>query len=92
VHQQFCRSWQNLPFLRLDQDEIHQHAAVSTREIQDTNPWTYLDTRIAAGADTHRVDICVVRNPSDDPDVRISGSAWIDDVNLVPEPAGQRKP
>jgi hypothetical protein len=66
--------------------------AVSTREIHDTNPWTYLDTRITAGVDTRRVDICVVRNPSDDPDVRISGSAWIDDVNLAPEPAGQRKP
>jgi len=66
--------------------------AVGTRELQGSNPWTNLEARITAGADTHHVDICVVRNPSDDPDVRISGSAWIDDVNLVPEPAGPRKP
>ena len=69
-----------------------QPPGVSTREIHDSNPWTYLDARITAGSDTHHVDICVVRYPSDDPDVRISGSAWVDDVNLVPEPAGPRKP
>lgn len=65
---------------------------MSTRELHDTNPWTYLDARIAAAPDTHRIMVCVTRNPSDDPEVRISGSAWVDDVNLVPEPAGPRKP
>ena len=65
---------------------------VATRELHDSNPWTYLDARITAGPDTQGIGVCITRNPSDDPDVRISGSAWVDDVNLVPDPAGPRKP
>ena len=45
-----------------------------------------------AGPIVHRVQICVSRDPSDNPDVRISGTAWVDDVNLVPQPAEHHKP
>jgi tetratricopeptide (TPR) repeat protein len=58
---------------------------VNTREFHGSTQWTPIDMRWYADASTHRVQICVCRDPSDNPDVRISGNAWIDDVNLVPE-------
>ncbi len=57
---------------------------VVTREVHGTTPWTSIDLPWTAGPDVHRVEVCVRRDPSDDPDVRISGNAWIDDVTLVP--------
>jgi hypothetical protein len=65
---------------------------LNTREFHGTNPWTSVDQTWTPGAHTHRVQVCVVRDPSDIPGVRISGTAWVDDVNLVPEPPGRRKP
>jgi hypothetical protein len=65
---------------------------LNTREFHGTNPWASVDQTWTAGAHTHRVQVCVVRDPSDNPGVRISGTAWLDDVNLVPEPPGRRKP
>jgi hypothetical protein len=40
-------------------------------------PWT-------SGKDAHRARVCVLRNPSRGFDPRIQGSAWIDDISLVP--------
>jgi hypothetical protein len=65
---------------------------LNTREFHGTNPWTSVDQTWAAGPHTHRVQVCVVREPSDNAAVRISGTAWVDDVNLVPEPPGRHKP
>jgi tetratricopeptide (TPR) repeat protein len=64
----------------------------STREIHGTNPWTELDLDWTSPADAHTAQICITREPSDNPDVRISGTAWVDDVNLVPKPTGTHKP
>ena len=64
----------------------------NTGQVAGTNPWTLVDQRWTAGSDVHRVRICVVRDASVNPDVRISGSAWVDDVNLSPEPAEHGKP
>jgi hypothetical protein len=65
---------------------------LNTREFHGTNPWASVGQTWTAGAHSHRVQVCVVRDPSDNPGVRISGTAWVDDVNLVPEPPGRRKP
>jgi Tfp pilus assembly protein PilF len=65
---------------------------VNTKQIYGTNPFTLIEQPWIAGAEIHRVKICVTREPSDDPDVRISGTAWVDDVNLVPQPAEHHKP
>jgi len=67
-------------------------APVVTREVHGTTPWTSLDLPWKAGPDVHRVEVCIRRDPSDDPDVRISGNAWIDDVTLVPQSAEKQKP
>jgi hypothetical protein len=65
---------------------------VNTRQIYGNNPFTLIEQTWAAGPDIRRLRICVTREPSDNPDVRISGSAWVDDVNLVPQPAEHHKP
>ena len=65
---------------------------VNTKQIYGNNPFTLIDQPWTAGPDIHRVKICVTREPSDNPDVRISGTAWVDDVNLVPEAAEHHKP
>ena len=63
-----------------------------TREIHGTNPWTSIDTPWTAGPKVRQAVICVMREPSDTPNANISGTAWVDDVNLVPQPAESRKP
>jgi tetratricopeptide (TPR) repeat protein len=65
---------------------------LNTHEFHGTNPWTFVDATWTASAITHRVGVCVTRDPSDNPEVRISGTTWIDDVTLVPLPAEHRKP
>jgi len=77
---------------RLRSVEDFKIPVVNTREILGTNPWTFVDQTWTAGPAIHRVQICVTRNPSENPEVRISGNAWVDDVNLLPQPAKRHKP
>ncbi|MGB8325666.1 MAG: hypothetical protein WCE52_22090 [Candidatus Acidiferrum sp.] len=67
---------------------------IATKEFHGSLPWTFVDVTWTAGNDVHGAGICIGRDPSDNPDVRISGDVWIDDVNLVPEAAAAepRKP
>lgn len=67
-------------------------SVTSTREIHGTNGWTEVDLDWTSPTDAHVAQICITREPSDNPDVRISGTAWVDDVNLVPKSTGTRKP
>ena len=64
----------------------------NTHEVVGTNPWTRLDQSWTSGRDVHRVRICVIRDASENPDVRISGTAWVDDVNLLPQSAENAGP
>jgi len=64
---------------------------ISTNEIHGTTPWTLLDQQWTAGPGVHRVEVCVDREPSTNPDIHISGDAWVDDVTLVPQ-APERRP
>jgi hypothetical protein len=65
---------------------------LNTRDFHGGNPWTSVDQTWTASPRTHQAQVCVVRDPSDNPGVRISGTAWVDDVNLVSEPSVRRKP
>jgi tetratricopeptide (TPR) repeat protein len=58
--------------------------SVETSDLQGTQPWTKIELPWTAGKDVHEVRICVCRNPSDDFNARIQGTAWVDDVALVP--------
>jgi len=59
--------------------------ATNTRQVVGTSPWTLVDQSWTSGSDVHRVRMCVIRDASENPGVRISGSAWVDDVNLFPQ-------
>ena len=65
---------------------------VDSREIHGTTPWTVIDIPWTAGPEIRRVQVCVRRDHSDNPDVRISGNAWVDDVTLVPQSLEPRQP
>lgn len=66
--------------------------AVNTKQIYGNNPFTMIEQTWTTGPDIGRAVICVTREASDDPGVRISGTAWVDDVNLLPQPAEPSKP
>jgi Tetratricopeptide repeat len=65
---------------------------VNTEEYHGTMPWTAVNTTWKAAKDVHTAQICIGRDANDNPDMRISGNAWIDDVNLVPVTAEHEKP
>ncbi len=70
----------------------HPPVGVSTKQVLGTNPWGFVDQTWTAGPQIHQVQICVVRAPSENRALRISGTAWIDDVNLLPQPTEHPKP
>jgi hypothetical protein len=45
-----------------------------------------------SGPGVRQVEVCVSREPSTDPDIHISGDAWVDDVTLVPKAVERRRP
>ena len=57
-----------------------------------THPWTAVDADVTTGADTHFLVVRVVRYPSQFFDNKLSGTAWIADVSLVPTDATAAQP
>jgi len=58
-----------------------------TDDVKGTQPWTQIEFPWTAGNDVSELHLCVARLPSTRFDSKIHGSAWIDDVVLVPKPA-----
>ncbi|MGB8474397.1 MAG: tetratricopeptide repeat protein [Candidatus Acidiferrum sp.] len=58
-----------------------------TGDVRGTQPWTQVRLSWTSGKDVQELQLCVNRLPSAQFDSKISGSAWIDDVSLVPESA-----
>ena len=70
---------------RLEWLENAHGAAAETSDVHGSQPWTELTLPwTATGDDSRRVRVCVSRKPSGDFGSRIHGTAWIDDVALVP--------
>jgi tetratricopeptide (TPR) repeat protein len=69
----------------LHSPEILGAAPVLTPDIRGSEPWTRVEMPWLAGKDVHQVQICVSRFPSAKLDNKIQGTAWVDDVALVPE-------
>jgi tetratricopeptide (TPR) repeat protein len=59
--------------------------ATFTPEVHGTQTWSQIEVPWISEADAREAQVCIVRLPSDQPDSRIRGSAWIDDVALVPQ-------
>ena len=72
-------------------EDAHGHS-IETPEAHGTQPWTKMELPWTAAAGVHQVRVCVARNPSDIYGSRIHGTAWVDDVALVPESAEGSKP
>ncbi|HEY1925170.1 MAG TPA: tetratricopeptide repeat protein [Candidatus Acidoferrum sp.] len=84
VHTQALTTEQGVRF-RLEWTENAHGAAVETSDVHGTQPWTEVSIPwTASGDDARRVRVCVSRKPGDDFGSRIHGTAWIDDVALVP--------
>jgi tetratricopeptide (TPR) repeat protein len=60
-----------------------------TSEVHGTQPWTELEIPWTADAGVSEAQVCIARLPSDQPDNRIRGTAWVDDVSLIPQFAPQ---
>jgi hypothetical protein len=65
---------------------------VVTSEVHSTTPWTRVELPWSSGRDVHEMQVCLVRFPSEEANNKIQGTAWVDDVALVPEPAEHPKP
>ena len=76
---------------RVFSPDDQQSHNLNTQELHGTLPWTLVEGTWTA-VDTHQVQVCVTREPSDNPQVRISGTAWVDEVRLTAQPAERRKP
>ena len=63
-----------------------------TSEVHGTTPWTLVQLPWSSGKDVQELQVCVVRFPSEEANNKIQGTAWVDDVALVPEPAEHPKP
>jgi hypothetical protein len=67
-------------------------AALLTNNFIGTHSWTAVDADVTTSADTHFLLVRVFRNPSQFFDNKLSGTAWIADVSLVPSRAPGAQP
>jgi tetratricopeptide (TPR) repeat protein len=58
-----------------------------TADVQGTQPWTQIELAWTSPPDVRQLRLCISRRPSAKFDSKIRGSAWIDDISLVPAPA-----
>ena len=63
----------------------------ATRDFRETTPWTSIEQYWTAEPGVREVEVCISRDPSTDPDIHISGDAWVDDVTLVPKAVERRR-
>jgi hypothetical protein len=63
-----------------------------TPDMQGTQPWTSIESPWTSGKDVRYARVCVVRYTSGKFDSQIHGSAWVDDVALIPDTAGNPRP
>ena len=63
-----------------------------TPSVQGNQPWTQIANPWVSGRDVQELQVCLVRFPSDGEENKIQGSAWVDDVALVPVSAEHPKP
>jgi len=67
-------------------------SSVVTSEVHGSVNWTLLELPWSSAKDVQELQVCVVRLPSQEPENKIQGTAWVDDVALVPRPAEHPKP
>ena len=78
--------------LRLHWYSDSHSGSIQTPDLQGTQPWTFVDMPWTSGKDIHFVRVCIVRDTSGKLDSQIRGSAWVDDVALIPDAAAPGNP
>jgi tetratricopeptide (TPR) repeat protein len=63
------------------------NSVVVTPDVHGSQSWTRIEVPWSSGKDVRAMQVCLVRFPSDQADNKILGTAWVDDVALVPESA-----
>jgi tetratricopeptide (TPR) repeat protein len=69
---------------RLSWTENSHGNSVETADVHGSEPWTQVQLSWTSPADVHQVRVCVARDTSGKVDSQIQGTAWVDDVSLVP--------
>jgi tetratricopeptide (TPR) repeat protein len=63
-----------------------------TPDVHGSEPWTRIEIPWSSGNDVQELQVCLIRLLSDQLENKIKGTAWVDDVALVPESAEHHKP
>jgi tetratricopeptide (TPR) repeat protein len=66
--------------------------AIVTSDLRGSEPWTRIEMPWLSGKDVQGAQVCLARLPSQEPENRIQGTAWVDDVALVPAASGRSHP
>lgn len=91
VHTQRLTTDEGIRF-RLGWRENSSNASVKTSDVHGSEPWTQIQFLWTSPRDVQEVRICVLRDTSGKVDGQIQGTAWIDDVSLIPAPSVQPQP
>lgn len=90
VRTQSLTSDEGIRFRLYSFPDAHPSRSTDSQDSRGTQSWTRIEMPWSAGKDVHHLRVCVLRNASHGFDPRIQGTAWIDDVSLVP--VGSPKP
>jgi len=93
-------AWVKTRALTSDQGIRFQLHALGTRdtssavtsEVHGSAAWTLIELPWSSARDVRELQVCIVRLPSQEAENKIQGTAWVDDVALVPEPVEHPKP
>jgi hypothetical protein len=80
-----------LRFSIIDPNHVSQ-VNILTDNLTGTNGWTEVATQVRTGPDTHFLAVQVYRTPSRLFENKLSGTAWIADISLIPADADQKEP
>ena len=67
-------------------------SAAVTSDVHGSEPWTRVEMPWFSGTDVQRAQVCLARLPSEQPENKIQGTAWVDDVALVPIASERSQP
>jgi hypothetical protein len=72
--------------------DSHSAGSVVTSDVEGSQPWTHIEAPWTPGKSVRYARVCVVRYTSGKLDSQIQGTAWIDDIALVPDAVGNPRP
>jgi len=84
VRTQTLTSDEGIRFRLFSFSDSSASASTDSQDSRGTQPWTRVEMPWSSGKNVHRARVCILRNSSRSLDARIQGTAWIDDISLVP--------